>query len=236
MGAPRPPMEYLAQCSQMSLESMELARLNRAANKRKELQQVLNELIESEVDARLARAILELRRGQGVQESQLSLGPVVQPALEAETHAESRRQDGFEQLAIAFQADRPVLVRENPREESREGFCEGSAEAEGDAPRPRASAGRQSSGNCPVLLARLTSTGGSVEALVCRSRKESLASWNAQRATTEPAVHRVRLVANHTRGMEANPWRSLGKPLRRLMFANGAAVTGTFGRAVRGGT
>ena len=55
MGATRPPLDYLATCSQMSLESVELSRLNLASNLRKEFQEILDEWIESEVDARLAR-------------------------------------------------------------------------------------------------------------------------------------------------------------------------------------
>lgn len=62
MGATRPSLDYLLMSSQVSLESVELARLNRAANLRKEMQQVLEEWIEVEVDARLARSILEWRR------------------------------------------------------------------------------------------------------------------------------------------------------------------------------
>jgi hypothetical protein len=64
MGETRPPLEYLATCSQMSLESVELSRLNRAANLRKEFQELLQEWIDTEVDARLARSILEWRRSQ----------------------------------------------------------------------------------------------------------------------------------------------------------------------------
>jgi len=64
MGVPSPPMEYMAQASTMSLESMELARLNQAANLRKQFHDILRELIDMEVDARLARALLEWRRSQ----------------------------------------------------------------------------------------------------------------------------------------------------------------------------
>src|SRR5271155_598841 len=89
MGATRPPLDYLAKCSQMSLESVELSRLNLASNLRKEFQEILDEWIESEVDARLARSILEWRRGQGT-------APIAPPL---ETVASPPR---FEQLAIAF--------------------------------------------------------------------------------------------------------------------------------------
>ncbi len=89
MSATRPPLDYLATCSQMSLESVELSRLNLASNLRKEFQEILDEWIESEVDARLARSILEWRRAQDTAPTM----PVI------ETVASSPQ---FEQLAIAF--------------------------------------------------------------------------------------------------------------------------------------
>ena len=62
MGVTRPPLEYLATCSKAALESFELSRLSRASNLRKELSQILEGWIESEVDARLARWLLESKR------------------------------------------------------------------------------------------------------------------------------------------------------------------------------
>ncbi len=56
------PFDYLATCSEPSLESFELSRFNRIANLRKELRQILNEWIEAEVEARLARWLLNQRR------------------------------------------------------------------------------------------------------------------------------------------------------------------------------
>ena len=64
MGVTRPPLEYLASCSKVSLESFELARLNEASNYRKEVQQILQGWIDTEVEARLARWILESRQSQ----------------------------------------------------------------------------------------------------------------------------------------------------------------------------
>jgi hypothetical protein len=89
MGPTRPPLDYLATCSQMSLEGVELSRLNRAANLRKEFEEILDEWIDSEVDARLARTILEWRRRQDV--------PSSASALQA-----SAQIPQWEQLAIAF--------------------------------------------------------------------------------------------------------------------------------------
>src|SRR5882672_5205933 len=111
MGAPRPPMDYLAQCSQMSLESMELARLNQSPNLRKEFLQVLHELIESEVDARLARAILEWRRSQSASESQSSFPASSEVSIEATSSGEMPKLGCCEQLAMVFQPD-SIAVRD----------------------------------------------------------------------------------------------------------------------------
>lgn len=64
MRDPQPPLEYLVGSSQTSLEAFELARLNRWANLRKELRDILDEWLHTEVDARIARWILECRRVQ----------------------------------------------------------------------------------------------------------------------------------------------------------------------------
>ena len=58
------PVEYLARASKETLESFELARLNRAANFRKEAREVLNDWVQAEVESRLARFVLERRRAQ----------------------------------------------------------------------------------------------------------------------------------------------------------------------------
>src|SRR5579863_539275 len=64
MGVTRPPLEYLASCSKIALESFLLSRLNEASNYRKEVQQILQGWIDTEVDARLARWILESKQAQ----------------------------------------------------------------------------------------------------------------------------------------------------------------------------
>lgn len=91
MSVTRPPLAYLVTCSQMSLESVELSRLNQASNLRKEFLQILEEWIDSEVDARLARSILEWKREKcsdaETQTPQISL--IAEPVR-------------FEQLRIAF--------------------------------------------------------------------------------------------------------------------------------------
>lgn len=57
-----PPLHYLLRCSRTSLEAFELARLNRIANLRKEFDEMLEQWVEAEVEARLSRWILEMRR------------------------------------------------------------------------------------------------------------------------------------------------------------------------------
>lgn len=64
MSNAHPPLEHLVASSNTSLESFELTRLNRVADLSKELRQILNEWIEAEIEARLARWILERRRAQ----------------------------------------------------------------------------------------------------------------------------------------------------------------------------
>jgi hypothetical protein len=88
MSATRPPLDYLVTCSQMSLESVELSRLNLASNLRKEFQQILEEWIDTEVDARLARSVLDWRRSQS-------------SAAGGHNH-EPHKSSQFQQLAIAF--------------------------------------------------------------------------------------------------------------------------------------
>jgi hypothetical protein len=62
MGSAHPPLEYLVSSSQSSLESFELARLNAIANLRKELRHLVDEWVEAEIQARMARWILERKR------------------------------------------------------------------------------------------------------------------------------------------------------------------------------
>jgi hypothetical protein len=105
MSATRPPLSYLVTCSQMSLESVELARLNQAANLRKEFHQILEEWIDSEVDARLARSLLQWRRDQN---------PDADAAARIPREPEPAR---FEQLAIAFlpESSAPAAPESEPQ-------------------------------------------------------------------------------------------------------------------------
>ena len=60
----RPPLDYLLACSEAGLESFEMSRLNRIANLRRELRDVLDEWMEAEVNARIARWLLECKRAE----------------------------------------------------------------------------------------------------------------------------------------------------------------------------
>jgi len=64
MRTQRTTVEYLQQTSDAGLESFQLARLDRTANLRKELTQMVTEMVDSEVEARLARWLLDRRRLQ----------------------------------------------------------------------------------------------------------------------------------------------------------------------------
>ncbi|MGC1106185.1 MAG: hypothetical protein WA876_06580 [Candidatus Acidiferrales bacterium] len=62
MKTTKPMLEYLATCSNVSLESFELARLNDRANLRKHMVELLDEIIEVDIQARVAEWVLVHRR------------------------------------------------------------------------------------------------------------------------------------------------------------------------------
>src|SRR5713226_8316138 len=62
MGSAHPPLEYLITTSNTSLESFELSRLNAVANLRKEIRQIVDDWVQAEIEARIARWVLERRR------------------------------------------------------------------------------------------------------------------------------------------------------------------------------
>ncbi len=65
MSSTQLPLEYLVTSSENCLEAFELARLNQISNLRKEFSQVFDEWVEAEIAARMARCVLDGRRGQG---------------------------------------------------------------------------------------------------------------------------------------------------------------------------
>lgn len=112
-----PPLEYLITCSEPGLESFELSRMNQAANLRKQLRQIVEQWIESEVDARVARCMLECKRGQVADRS--------------EPMAEVPGFSLFEQLTIPFlpPAGDPARAAEHQE-------CASVCKVEGVAARP----------------------------------------------------------------------------------------------------
>jgi hypothetical protein len=74
-------LEYIASCSKTSLESFELARLNDRANLRKQMIEILDELIEVDVQARIAEWVLVQRRHGGRAQGQDGLRRPPQQAL-----------------------------------------------------------------------------------------------------------------------------------------------------------
>jgi len=86
MSESRRRVEYLLRCSKPSLESFELSRLNQIANLRKEFRSLVEAWIEAEVEARLARWVLEHRCGEESEQGLIvfpetrSLAPVLRHA------------------------------------------------------------------------------------------------------------------------------------------------------------
>jgi hypothetical protein len=62
MGSLSTSFDYLATCSESALESYELARWGRAANLRKQFLELIEEWVQCEVEARLARMTRDFRR------------------------------------------------------------------------------------------------------------------------------------------------------------------------------
>jgi hypothetical protein len=99
MSDTQPPLEFFLTSSATGLQSFELSRMNRAANLRKELRQIMEEWIQAEVNARFARWVLESRRPQALaHRADLLTAGDAQPARSpACSPARS-----FEQLSISF--------------------------------------------------------------------------------------------------------------------------------------
>ncbi|HEX4075573.1 MAG TPA: hypothetical protein VHX49_09260 [Candidatus Acidoferrales bacterium] len=64
MGDTRSALEYLVACSEMSIESFQISRMNQAANLRGQVRVLVDQWIEAEVDAGISRWMLVCRRGR----------------------------------------------------------------------------------------------------------------------------------------------------------------------------
>ncbi|MGH9692345.1 MAG: hypothetical protein ACRD4C_14915 [Candidatus Acidiferrales bacterium] len=133
MSDTHPPLDYLTTSSKATLESFELSRLARSANLRKELRQILEEWVDAEVDARMARCILDCRRAQDcdppASARQISIPADLQqfgmPFLPAQNESEKPLPE-----AAASQRRRPRAEKPVPGNES-------AARSETPMPEPR---------------------------------------------------------------------------------------------------
>ena len=69
----QPPLEYLLKCSQISLESYELSRLNKAANLRRELLDIAEDWIREEVCVRVSEWLRRFRGDRPIEDIILEL-------------------------------------------------------------------------------------------------------------------------------------------------------------------
>jgi hypothetical protein len=92
--------DYLFKCSQTSLEGFELARLNRIANLRKELRDLVEEWVGAEVEARLSRWLLEERRTH--RQAALPFGQSLLPISEPPCPADAMLADTSSTISLPF--------------------------------------------------------------------------------------------------------------------------------------
>lgn len=116
-----PPDEYLFTCSDAGLESFALSRMALAASLRKEIRQKLEQWIECEAEARLARWMLERRcapqrnRGQSAEIREPAtpavLGRPSLPASQVDSAPATLGEHQLDAQLPAPDANRPPLTR-----------------------------------------------------------------------------------------------------------------------------
>jgi hypothetical protein len=114
-----PPLEYLLTSSQSGLENFGLGKMNKIANLRLEIHDVVEEWIEAETQYRLARWILECRRSQDTascaQAAKTSL-PISVEEIAANLLPPSDKPPGFHEghsqsATVKLICDRPAPAR-----------------------------------------------------------------------------------------------------------------------------
>jgi hypothetical protein len=85
------PLEYLLECSKSSLNSFLLAQLNKSANSRKEMKDVMAEWIEAWALALFAEWLI-VRGEELVALAASSVGTIVEPELPNERAVETKRK------------------------------------------------------------------------------------------------------------------------------------------------
>jgi hypothetical protein len=112
------PLEYLVTSSEAALETFELGRLNKSANLRKELRDVVEEWIEAEIQSRLARWILDSRRTQATRSDANLSGPSASPS--AKTVAANLLLPFDDQLNSQESQSEPASVKQIPTRSTRD--------------------------------------------------------------------------------------------------------------------
>ena len=114
MSDARAPLEYLLSCSDPALESIHLSRLDRAAALRKEMRDVLEEWVQAEVDARIARWILKNRRGESHETGSVPKGLVSLPSKSPNQsrlmHRLLHKSPAVKRLAICVRSPRSASL------------------------------------------------------------------------------------------------------------------------------
>lgn len=105
-----PALNYLLMSTQNSLESFELSRLNQASNLRKELRQVCEEWVRAEVEAQIARWILECRRS----ETRGSPSELLLPAEPTESGQLAMDFEAGDSCALPGSGSGETLARDSP--------------------------------------------------------------------------------------------------------------------------
>jgi hypothetical protein len=155
MGQDHPPVDFLVSSSNTSLEEFELARLNKAANLRKEMREIVDEWVDAEVDSRVARWILECRRAETAGGFD-AIAPRMEPVRGT-------------QLALNLRARPHLGIR--PTSEDQTDHCQSAASPQ-SAPSPQAT--QPALGQGASLLAATACSADREKGVPCETSREML--------------------------------------------------------------